>query len=216
MFIKICIVCGKEFVKRLSGVNIFCSRNCLYAHQDKRKTTTCLGCNSFGKWKRRFCSLNCYHKWQVGKSNNSLTKFKKGQKSWIAGKKLSPNHYQKLKDAGFFKSKFGNKSGNWKGGRTPLGAAIRTTSEYRNWRKSVFERDGYKCINCGGCHVKGDRRQLHCHHIIPFYKILSDDKISNLDDARKCIQLWDINNGQTLCIPCHKQTDSYLINQYNK
>lgn len=216
MLIKICIVCDKEFIKRASGVNKFCSKRCFYVCQDKRKNTQCTGCGIFGKWKRRFCSLGCYHQWQLGKSNNSSTRFKKGHKTWIAGKKLSPDHYNRLKNAGFFKPKFGDKSGNWKGGKTNLGIAIRTTSQYKNWRKSVFERDGYKCVNCGGRHTKGDRRQLHCHHIIPFYKILLENNIKSLEDARNCKQLWDVDNGQTLCIPCHKQTDSYLINQYTK
>lgn len=26
-----------------------------------------------------------------------------------------------------------------------------------------------------------------------------------MDDAAKCLPLWDINNGITVCIPCHEK-----------
>src|SRR3990167_6427585 len=52
---------------------------------------------------------------------------------------------------------------NWKGGITPINHKIRSSLEYRLWRKSVFERDGYACIWCG--QIGG---QLHADHIKPF------------------------------------------------
>jgi hypothetical protein len=182
MLVKICLVCGKEYIRKY------------------RKNRS-----------NNFCSLDCYHNWMVSKSNNSSTKFKKGCTFPTKGKKLSPERYKQLSDAGFFKPKFGEKSGNWKGGRTPLGIAIRTMSEYKNWRTKVFQRDKYICQCC-----KSTNRKLQVHHIIPFYKILDQYKIKSLKDARTCQLLWDVSNGQTLCVPCHKQTDSYLVNQYTK
>ena len=29
------------------------------------------------------------------------------------------------------------------------------------------------------------------------------------EEAIKCNELWDINNGRTLCHPCHRTTDTY-------
>lgn len=51
-------------------------------------------------------------------------------------------------------------------------------------------------------------------HINPFYKILKDHNIKTVKQAKKCKELWEVSNGRTLCILCHKQTPSYLVNQY--
>lgn len=216
MLIKICLVCGKEFIKnknvsladwlgskrRPLGVR-FCSQICNGKfNQNGKKTRFKKGQLAINPIKKGF-HLSPDTQFKKGNKLSELTKSKmKGRLPWNKGKK--------------FIQVRGCKHHNWKGGSTKLSAAIRMLMEYKLWRKSVFERDGYKCTNCKGCHIKGDRRQLHCHHIIPFYKLLSDNNIATLDDARSCKELWDISNGQTLCIPCHKQTDSYLINQHNK
>jgi hypothetical protein len=38
--------------------------------------------------------------------------------------------------------------------------------------------------------------------------------IVNYSYAVNCEELWNINNGLTLCIKCHKKTDTYC-NQKN-
>lgn len=43
----------------------------------------------------------------------------------------------------------GENTGTWKGGITPENKAQRVTPEYKMWRKSVFERDEYRCVLCG-------------------------------------------------------------------
>ena len=62
----------------------------------------------------------------------------------------------------------------------------RKTAEYKAWRTSVFQRDGYTCQLCG--RVGGE---LNAHHIKPFAKYKS--------------LRYDINNGITLCKECHKE-----------
>jgi len=42
-----------------------------------------------------------------------------------------------------------------------------------------------------------------------FNKIIKENNIFNILDARKCKEMWDINNGVTLCEECHLMTDNY-------
>ncbi len=79
---------------------------------------------------------------------------------------------------------------HWKGGRTSENRRLRASKEYANWRTAVFERDGYACQQCGA------QGNLHAHHIIPF-SVSTGSRL-------------DIENGQTLCVPCHHKTDTWL------
>ena len=87
------------------------------------------------------------------------------------------------------KYRTGKKSANWRGGVTPLNQSIRTSLEYKLWRKSVFERDNYTCIWCG------EKGYLEADHIKPF---------ALYPELR-----FAIDNGRTLCKPCHRKTDTY-------
>ena len=40
--------------------------------------------------------------------------------------------------------------------------------------------------------------------------IIRENNINTAEGALACKELWDINNGITLCLECHKQTDTYL------
>jgi len=89
----------------------------------------------------------------------------------------------------------GPQNNMWKGGVTPINERIRKSIEYKFWRKSVLERDNYTCVLCEIKSEKGKFVLLHADHIKPF---------------ANHIQLrFDINNGRTLCIPCHKKTETY-------
>ena len=79
----------------------------------------------------------------------------------------------------------GDKNTNWKGGVLAGNRKIRRSSEHRNWRVLVFQRDNYTCQECGkrGC-------TLHSHHIKSF---------AEHEELR-----FNINNGKTLCSKCHK------------
>lgn len=85
----------------------------------------------------------------------------------------------------------GSKNHRWKGGITPLNYKIRHSLEYKLWRKAVFERDGYQCIWGAGKHGK----YIQADHIKPF---------TLYPELR-----FAIDNGRTLCIDCHKKTDTY-------
>lgn len=101
--------------------------------------------------------------------------------------------------------KVGPLANNWRGGVTPLYAQIRGHFKMRQWRSDVFTRDKFTCLECGD--NKGGN--LNADHIIPFIAILKIFKISSLEEALNCAKLWDINNGQTLCVLCHRKTPTY-------
>jgi 5-methylcytosine-specific restriction endonuclease McrA len=85
----------------------------------------------------------------------------------------------------------------WKGGVTPIYKKIRKSPQYITWRTDVFERDNYTCIHCG---QKGG--VLNADHIKPF---------SQYPELR-----FDLNNGRTLCKPCHRKTDTWGGNSKKK
>jgi hypothetical protein len=95
----------------------------------------------------------------------------------------------------------GDKNPSYKGGVTRLNKNIRRSLKYRLWILSVFERDDYTCQDC-----KKRGVILNAHHCIKqFWKIIEDNNITTLEEAFNCEELWDINNGVTLCIKCHKK-----------
>lgn len=133
----------------------------------------------------------------------------------LTGQKLSPETIKKLmgrtpwnKGKRFVEIEK-EKHWNWKGGRTKLAVRIRCSFEGRKWTYAVFKRDKSACIKCGAKKVDDNKFFLQAHHIKPLWQLMNEYKIRSFDDAIKCKELWDIDNGQTLCIPCHKQTDSY-------
>ena len=84
----------------------------------------------------------------------------------------------------------GELNGSWKGGITPLNEKIRKSFKYVEWARLVKERDKYTCQICGK--VGGD---LHSDHIKPFALYI------NLR--------FNLDNGRTLCISCHRKTDTF-------
>ncbi len=74
---------------------------------------------------------------------------------------------------------------NWKGGVTPKNLIIRNSVEMKKWRHDVFKRDDYTCQNC-----KQRGGKLNADHIKPFCLY---------PESR-----FDLDNGRTLCVECHK------------
>lgn len=108
---------------------------------------------------------------------------------------LSEQHRKNISEgnkghAGYWKGKKGPESANWQGGIYPEHLRLRKSEEYRLWRVAVFERDSYTCVWCG---IKGSI--LNADHIKPF---------CDYPELR-----FAIDNGRTLCAPCHRTTDTY-------
>jgi hypothetical protein len=138
--------------------------------------------------------------WNKGKKSTQIpwNKGKKGlQKAWNKGLHIKFNnflHYWRS-NGGTQKGRvnywaIGDKNVNWKGGITPINEKLRKTFNYKEWRNKVFERDCFCCQECG---QRGG--YLHAHHIKSW---------SNYPEFR-----YQINNGLTLCISCHRKTENY-------
>lgn len=82
---------------------------------------------------------------------------------------------------------------------TPIQEKIRKLIEYKNWRNKVYEKDNYICQNCG--YDKG--KILNAHHNKFFCKIIIENNITTIEEAKDCQELWNIDNGITLCKKCH-------------
>jgi 5-methylcytosine-specific restriction endonuclease McrA len=103
----------------------------------------------------------------------------------------------------------GNKNPGWIDGRSKLAHQIRRCFEYRQWRSDIFTRDNFTCQEC---EFRGG--YLAAHHIKEFYKIIEEYKIKTLEEALNCEELWNINNGITLCKECHEKTKKYVNNKH--
>ena|SRR3990167_8458462 len=135
-----------------------------------------------------------------GKKQTEETKLKRSKalkkaylegrrKPWNKDKKHTEEHKKKISEGlrGMF---VGEKSYMWKGGISTKHEILRHSLEYRLWRTAVFERDNYTCIWCG---QKGGK--LEADHIKPF---------AYYPELR-----FAIDNGRTLCIDCHRKTDTW-------
>jgi predicted restriction endonuclease len=82
-----------------------------------------------------------------------------------------------------------------KGGVTPINLLIRRSYAYLKWRKQVFERDRYTCQFCGAHTGNGHRVTLNADHVKSF---------ALYPELR-----FEISNGRTLCLSCHRKTDNF-------
>lgn len=158
--------------------------------------------SSFNKPNRIFCSKTCRTIWEnknIPYSEARRKKLSERAKILFTGIKNSPETIEKKRLANI-----GSKSHFWKGGLTDLKRRLRSCSKYRFWRKSVFERDNYTCQECG---IRGGI--LNADHIKPFSIIMENYKITTFIDGINCIEMWNINNGKTLCLDCHKNTPTF-------
>ncbi len=146
-------------------------------------------------------------------SKKSIEKMRKSQ----TGIKLSQETKRKISEGNkgkvisskqrleLSKMRMGEKNPAWKGGVKEVSRTIRKMFESRLWIKYCMERDNYTCQECkiiGG--------KLEVHHKKPFAQILKENNIKSVEDARRCLEIWDLNNGVTLCEDCHKKEHQNL------
>ncbi len=155
--------------------------------------------------KNNFCNAECMRKFFVKENHPNWAGGKIKRKCNICNKEFTICNAEILNGNGLFCSRkcygiykkqicLGHNNPNWKGGVSKNHHLQRTSSEYMNWRKSVFERDNYTCKHCK---IRGGK--LNAHHIIPFS---ADESL-----------MYEISNGITLCEKCHRKLHKKLKNK---
>jgi len=108
-------------------------------------------------------------------------------------REFTETHRQRMSVAR--KGKFiGDKSTNWKGGKTQEMLRLRGSKEYQEWRKAALEMRGNACQSCGAvdgavCECCGTRVKLHIHHVESFAAVPE--------------RRFDPANSEVLCPKCH-------------
>jgi 5-methylcytosine-specific restriction endonuclease McrA len=155
-----------------------------YKHSEETKRK--IGLKSFGR------------KHNIGRKRPDLAERNHLLKT---GTKHSEETKRKISLASIGK-RMGAENPAWKGGITPINKMVRTSREYKIWRRAVFERDNYTCVWCGTHFIKGvtGNVELHADHIKPF-ALFPELRLA-------------LDNGRTLCISCHKTTDTYARGIY--
>jgi len=199
---KKCIICNKKYLRpkdyshKQWEQRKICSRKC----SDKFRSKTLKGRKAWNKYlvpivcgycnkefmpkckTTRYCSVSC-----AGTNRTP----------WNKDKEMSEEQKEKLRGPRLHMR--GENSVHWKG-TTDERRLMMGRYEYRMWRKEVFERDKWSCVECGRIRKRGDRVILNADHIKPW----------SLYPATRL----DVDNGRTLCQECHKKTPTWGINQY--
>ena len=77
----------------------------------------------------------------------------------------------------------GPRSASWKGGVSFVTERGRMNRELRRWKKTVIERDGGRCRECGAT------ENIHAHHVKPW---------ADFPKLR-----FALSNGIAICVDCH-------------
>lgn len=214
-FIKKCECCSNEFKAykpKANQVFRFCSQEC---YHKKRRVFPSLACQRCGKEffrhkkLQRFCSKKCFFPGpdiDIVKKlylEDFLSLKKVSEKVGCCAQTLSK--IMKINSIPLrieLRASFdGGKPFNYVDGSSKTERVLETNmKKLRHWRKRVFERDNYTCVKCGA------RGKLNADHIVRFV----DDKSLR----------YEISNGQTLCISCHREKTAtegrkYWVNQFS-
>lgn len=194
-----CLKCGKDFLSKKvckSRIPKYCSKNC-YA-LSLRKDRKCPICEGHVTWNNKiYCSKKCESKFRTGKSFSE--EHKKKLSDLKIGKKIPHLHTKEIckKISESLKGKpqpwmRGSNHPNYKDGGAKTSERLKAMGrvEYKVWRRSVFERDDFTCVTC-----KARGRIIHADHIQPW---------SLFPELR-----YEITNGRTLCVKCHRQTSTW-------
>ncbi len=197
-----CKYCDKKFYDYASANRKVCSRACNVklnnpGSSPKRRLPEqqCKYCRKmfYSRKRQKFCNLTCSSLAQRKRLLNECAWCKSTYETYEC---WNTKYCSKKCLAEYQKTLVGPLNKQYKG-KISENRAFRSRAEYKKWRKAVFERDNYTCQFCG---ERGGK--LNADHILPF-AVFPDLRL-------------DIDNGRTLCVPCHRTTDTYGIKAITK
>lgn len=178
----------------------------------ERKEVACPQCGKSNyfrpTWPQKFCNRECAGKFKRGKPLEHITRETLPRTKCKVCKKPNIGLHVTVHKGCKGQYYFGKRMGSWKGGLTTLNKSIRGLSKMLKWRGIIYKRDDYTCQLCG---EKGGELNAD-HYPISLAELITKYNINNTEEANRCVELWDITNGRTLCLTCHKKTDNYLKN----
>lgn len=218
---KECSYCGKTILVIPSKIRkqfrFYCDRKCKDLHHSEcmkgennpaynpNKTVSCSVCGKEyhlkGKLREttnRFCSKQCQGVWaSENYTGENAPRWMGGLPNCKScGKPISARKYEYCNSC----NQLAERNWSWKGGRGYLYNNLRGLKQYKEWRTSCFIRDEYTCQECGN-----NCCELNVHHIKTVAQIIEDNNLNSTLDAINCEELWDEDNGITLCIDCHNK-----------
>lgn len=192
---KKCLTCGNLYTKKVTTSkkdwenSKYCSNKCI------RRINP--------PWNKGLKGIHVSPETEFKRGDRRLVgnKSRLGKPPWNKGKSLSEETKRKISQSlmGRPTGRTGSKSNFWKGGKSSEYTKLKNSLAWKNWRRSVFERDDYTCQECGERNYKGNGKSvwIHPHHI------KSRTEFPELQ--------FDVNNGITLCRDCHRKTHNYGI-----
>lgn len=182
----ICDSCGKEFEKYESklGKHNFCGRDCYNLfHSKNTPTCTCEECGKIFKGNKynanKYCSRECYslahaikNKQRECPACHKFFEAKSSEDKYCSWECYNQDRHMPK----------GENHWNWQGGISLLNDK-RDSSQYKEWRQLVYQRDEFKCVKCGS------KDKLNAHH---------KKSWKHYSELR-----YDVDNGITLCEKCH-------------
>jgi hypothetical protein len=84
---------------------------------------------------------------------------------------------------------------------------IRNTTQYLMWCLSILKRDNFTCRICHASVKENKSLGLEVHHAKSFDDICKENNVSTIEQALECKELWNANNGISVCYKCHKDVE---------
>jgi len=205
---KPCAECGKNITDVISrftrAKNVFCNKKCVHNYEKHARV-------KFIELRNKQWCLDQYKKHTLAEiaellgcgetvvwKHFNIHDINRDRSKWLLNTPKSIEHRNNLSISRINnKLSVGPKNPNWKNGISKLGHIIRSMKEYINWKNKVLEKNKKICVLCGSTN------NLEVDHIKKFSFILSDCKIKNVNDARNCVELWNVDNGRILCKRCN-------------